>query len=154
MVTPARVVRRARSGLAEAQAGLGDPEPPGLLADACALIVFYLLAGRGMSPRGLEAMRGRVLVSPVTVWEITRKTRDGKLPPLQVPGAADWSEFLLRRGFVFAPLTWEAAALANDLPPLHRDPMDRLLIATAMTAGLTILTNDAAFAAYDVPTLW
>jgi predicted nucleic acid-binding protein len=49
---------------------------------------------------------------------------------------------------------WDIAARAATLPPHHRDPLDRILIATALAAGLPIVTNDAAFAAYGVPTLW
>jgi PIN domain nuclease of toxin-antitoxin system len=125
-----------------------------VLVDACALIVFYVDAGRGMSPAGLEAMNGRALISPITVWEITRKVADGKLPPVQRAGTPDLGAFLAERGFEPAPLTWETAALANALPPHHRDPMDRLLIATAMTLRVPILTSDRVFAAYGVPTLW
>jgi PIN domain nuclease of toxin-antitoxin system len=51
-------------------------------------------------------------------------------------------------------LTPEAAERSNALPPHHRDPTDRMLIATALLTGRTILTSDAAFAAYAAPTLW
>lgn len=125
-----------------------------MLADACAIIIFYELGGRGMSARGLAAMRGRLLLSPVTVWELTRKTADGKLPPPKLADAGNWVDFLRNRGFEPLPLSWEAASLANSLPMHHRDPVDRLLVATAMVAGLPIVTNDAAIAAYGVPTVW
>ena len=107
-----------------------------------------------MSDSGIRAMAGRVLVSPVTVWEITRKVTLGKLPPIHRADTADALDFLRQRGHGTAPLTWEAAALANALPSHHKDPMDRLLIATALTAGMTVITNDAIFAAYGVPTIW
>jgi PIN domain nuclease of toxin-antitoxin system len=97
---------------------------------------------------------GEVFVSPVTVWEITRKHADGKLPDFFSSWRGGFPDFLAERGYRPLSLEWEAAARAAALPWHHRDPMDRLLIATAMTAGLTILTNDAAFAAYGVPTLW
>lgn len=151
-MTPRPVAGEA-VGPAAAAAAAAAPASP-VLADACALIVFYHLAGGGMSPRGLAAMGGPVLVSPITVWELTRKTADGKLPAPRLADASNWVDFLARRGFAPAPLTWEAAALANALPPHHRDPMDRMLIATALAAGLPIVTNDPAFAAYGVPTLW
>ena len=53
------------------------------------------------------------------------------------------------------PLTfaYEAEA-ASLLPPHHKDPMDRMLIATAMMYNLVILTDDRSFASYDVRTLW
>ncbi len=131
-----------------------DDAGPAVIADACALIVFHHEAGAGMSRRGREAMGGRVLISPVTVWELTRKTADGKLPPPRLSDASNWLQFLASRGFGLAPLTWEAASLANTLPLHHRDPMDRLLIATALTAGLPIITNERAFVPYGVATIW
>lgn len=141
-----------RAGFAEAQAAFEPPAP--VIADACAIIVFYELGGKGMSRRGLDAMAGSVLVSPVTVWELTRKTADGKLPPPRLSDAKNWVDFLVNRGFDIAPLTWEAAAAANALPLHHKDPMDRLLIGTALTLGAPILTNDGVFGAYGVPTIW
>jgi predicted nucleic acid-binding protein len=45
------------------------------------------------------------------------------------------------------------ALTAGALPPHHRDPFDRLLIAQAQLEGLTIVTSDAAFDAYDVRVL-
>jgi PIN domain nuclease of toxin-antitoxin system len=135
-------------------AGFHTPGQGPALADACAIIVFYKVGQRGMSARGIAAMSGPILISPVTVWELTRKTADGKLPPPRLSDAQNWLDFLMNRGFEPAPLTWEAAALANQLPLHHRDPMDRLLIATALTMGLPIVTNDAAFAPYGVATIW
>ena len=125
-----------------------------MLADACAIIVFYEVAGRGMSPRGFDAMRGSVLLSPVTVWEITRKTAIGKLPSPRLADAGNWIDFLTNRGFINAPLTWEIAAKANALAMHHRDPMDRMLIATALTMDMPVITNDAIFTAYGVTTVW
>jgi PIN domain nuclease of toxin-antitoxin system len=107
-----------------------------------------------MSRRGIAAMNGKLRVSPVTVWEITRKVNDGKLPPIHRADTADLVDFLHQRGFGLAPLTWEAAARANELPSHHRDPWDRLLIATALIENIPISTNDCAFAAYGVPTVW
>jgi PIN domain nuclease of toxin-antitoxin system len=44
--------------------------------------------------------------------------------------------------------------LAGALPPHHRDPFDRMLVAQAQSEGLTLVTNDERIAAYDVPVLW
>lgn len=46
------------------------------------------------------------------------------------------------------------AQAAAPLPAHHRDPMDRFLIAQPLAEGATIITNDRAFAACGVPTLW
>lgn len=41
-----------------------------------------------------------------------------------------------------------------DLPTIHRDPFDRIIIAQALVDDLIIVTSDAAILQYDVPTLW
>jgi PIN domain nuclease of toxin-antitoxin system len=121
------------------------------LADACALIVFY--AAGPMSRIVRQVMQdGDVAVSSITVWEITRKVALGKLP-------SDWGEgglagLLQRQGFRPLPLSWSDAERANGLPPIHKDPMDRMLIAQAMRHGLEIITNDRLFDGYGVKTVW
>lgn len=127
-----------------------------LLADACALIVFHGYGGQTMTQAGKTAMTsGDVFVSPITVWEITRKIALGKLerpcPPGFTGSLADW---LRTAGYRPLPLTWDAAERANILPMHHKDPMDRMLIAAALDRGLTIVTDDGAFEDYGVPTLW
>lgn len=76
------------------------------------------------------------------------------MPPIHRDDTADLNDFLAQRGFAIAPLTWEAASLANTPPLHHRDPVDRLLIATALTSGLPIIANDRAFAPNGVATVW
>lgn len=51
------------------------------------------------------------------------------------------------------PLTVRHGLAVQELPLHHRDPFDRLLIAQARCEGLTIVTGDRAFAAYDVAVL-
>jgi PIN domain nuclease of toxin-antitoxin system len=49
-------------------------------------------------------------------------------------------------------LKWQAGKL--ELPDHHRDPFDRLLVATALAAGATILTPDPAVRRYPISTRW
>lgn len=77
-------------------------------------------------------------LSPISVWEATVLQRKGRLV---IPGnAADWFEQSLA-GLHEAPLTHEMALLAEKLP-LHGDPADRFLAATAKVLGLTLVTAD------------
>ena len=125
------------------------------LADACALIVFCAAQPEAvMSAGALAAMTGdEVHVSSITVWEITRKASIGRLPALpQADGS--FSGWLLQAGFRMLPLTWRDAERANALPLIHRDPMDRMLIAAALAGDLTVITEDHVFAGYGVRTLW
>ncbi len=126
------------------------------LADACALIAFHGYGGQTMSHAGKTAIStGDVFVSLITVWEITRKVALGKLGQRAPPGfTGSFSEWLRQAGYRVLPMTWEACERANAFPPNHKDPMDRMLIASALDRGLTIITEDPAFAQYGVPTLW
>jgi PIN domain nuclease of toxin-antitoxin system len=126
-----------------------------LLADACALIVFHGHGGQTMTQAGKAAMAtGDIFVSPITVWEISRKIELGKLRRPAPPGFSTLSEWLRHAGYRILPLTWEGCERANGLPMHHKDPMDRMLIATALDRGLTIITEDEVFARYGVTTIW
>jgi PIN domain nuclease of toxin-antitoxin system len=61
---------------------------------------------------------------------------------------------LYQRGYSPLTITHEHAAAVYDLPLIHKDPFDRLLVAQRMVEGLTLVTADAALAAYDVPICW
>ena len=123
------------------------------IADACALLAYFGSGEAPMTEAGRQAMRGDVLVSPITVWELTRKAATGKLPPLPAERGS-FARHLVSLGFRDIPLLWGEAEAANALPAHHRDPMDRMLIATALRADLTIITNDGLFPAYGVRTIW
>jgi PIN domain nuclease of toxin-antitoxin system len=127
-----------------------------LLADACALIAFHGYGGETMSQAGKTALStGDVFVSPITVWEITRKVALGKLDRPCPPGFnGSLAAWLRSAGYRPLPLSWDAAERANALPNHHKDPMDRMLIATALERGCTIITDDAVFDAYGVTTIW
>jgi PIN domain nuclease of toxin-antitoxin system len=127
-----------------------------LLADACALIVFHGYGGQTMTNVGKAAMStGDVFVCPITVWEISRKIAMGKLErPAPSGFSGGLSEWLRQVGYRVLPMTWDACERANALPLHHKDPMDRMLIALALDRGMTIVTDDEAFARYGVETIW
>lgn len=50
------------------------------LADACALLAFFGNSDSPMTKPGMSAMQGKVSISPITVWELTRKACLGKIP--------------------------------------------------------------------------
>jgi len=132
-----------------------SPNPAGYLADACALIVFHAAGARGMSAEAVSVLRGAdVAVSAITIWEITRKVSLGKLPPMPLGPDGSFTGWLRAAGYRLLPLEPAVAERANLLPPLHADPMDRMLVATALLTGRTILSNDGALAPYGVAPLW
>ncbi len=89
-----------------------------------------------------------VLVSAVSLWEVAIKRGVGKL---EVDGTI--IDHLADGGFEPLPISWEHAERAGGLPPHHRDPFDRMLVAQAQAEDLTLVTRDSAFDAYEVTIL-
>lgn len=98
--------------------------------------------------RAIAAPRNLVFISAASLWEIVIKKALGKLA---CPG--DLKEAVEDSGFHLLPVTADHALAVERLPPHHRDPFDRMLIAQAGEEGLTIITADAAFRPYGVPLL-
>jgi PIN domain nuclease of toxin-antitoxin system len=89
-----------------------------------------------------------VLVSAAVAWEISIKRALGKLDaPRDLPAALEAS---LLTGL---PITVVDGDRAGTLPPHHRDPFDRMLVAQALRLGAVIVTRDPAFAAYGIEVL-
>ena len=61
---------------------------------------------------------------------------------------------MAKQGLRPLPVTHLHAVAVYDLPPHHRDPFDRLIIAQAMVENITVLTSDRAFQKYAVDVLW
>ena len=89
-----------------------------------------------------------VFVSTASAWEISLKKALGKLvAPDDLPAQ------LVRHQFTVLPIHLAHALRYGELPLLHRDPFDRMLVAQAQVEDLTIVTGDAAIAAYEVGVL-
>ena len=88
------------------------------------------------------------VVSAVSGWEIAIKRGLGKLkaPP-------DLEVHVKAQGFTLLPMTFGHAEQVASLPPLHRDPFDRMLVAQAKAEGLVLVTQDARIKSYDVAVL-
>jgi PIN domain nuclease of toxin-antitoxin system len=93
-----------------------------------------------------------VFLSAASVWESVVKHGLGKLP-LPEPPALYLPRQRARHGIGALPVNEEDMAALASLPPLHRDPFDRMLIAQAIHHSLTLATVDEAFTEYAVPKL-
>ena len=87
--------------------------------------------------------------SAASLWEVTINASLGR-PDFRV------DPYLLRRGLVDngyteLPITSSHALAVHHLPPIHRDPFDRMLVAQAESEGMLLLTADAAVARYPGP---
>jgi len=87
-----------------------------------------------------------IFISAVVVWEIRIKQALGKL---EVP--RNFRRALEKQAFEMLDVKVEHAHAVADLPPHHRDPFDRMLVAQATVEGLTIVTRDLRFEKYKVP---
>ncbi|HEX2132104.1 MAG TPA: type II toxin-antitoxin system VapC family toxin [Actinophytocola sp.] len=101
----------------------------------------------------VEDLRTRLFLSAASSWEISVKYGLGKLP-LPVPPAEYVPVRMRDNGVRGLPVTHRHALHVATLPPHHRDPFDRMLIAQAQLEDLTVLTADRRFEKYDVPVRW
>jgi PIN domain nuclease of toxin-antitoxin system len=90
-----------------------------------------------------------VFVSAASAWEIAIKSALGK-----IVARATLAEAIRDYGFEPLPISVEHGDAVRELPPHHRDPFDRMLIAQALTEGLIIVTRDPWFAQYGVSVTW
>jgi PIN domain nuclease of toxin-antitoxin system len=118
-----------------------------VLLDTCASI--WLFEQQPMSAASLHAIRAasamaRVLVSPVSAWEIGLLARRPRGTLSFQPSPQGWfADLLDLPGMRLTPLSAKAAIGASYLPGrLHGDPADRLLIATARELDVPIVTRD------------
>ena len=118
------------------------------------LLDTHLLLWAASEPQRLSA-KARVLLldsanqlvfSSASLWEISIKNGLER-PDFNVDPRRLW-RMLLVNGYRELPVTSEHTVALTDLPPLHKDPFDRILIAQARVEGLTLLTADKALAKY------
>lgn len=91
----------------------------------------------------------RLFVSAAIAWEFADLRSRGRLPEI-----ADFEQVQDMLGLQILPVPPELWRLSQGLPNLHGDPVDRMLIAHALDADLTIVTADETIRAYPVRTLW
>jgi PIN domain nuclease of toxin-antitoxin system len=91
--------------------------------------------------------------SPGSLFEIAIKVRLGKLP-LDAPFGAIFPAKLSSSAIHLLPLEAHQIEPLTTFPFHHRDPFDRLIAATALVEGLTLVSADPVFDAYGVTRLW
>jgi PIN domain nuclease of toxin-antitoxin system len=101
----------------------------------------------------LEDPGHRKLVSLATCWEIAIKAGLGKLV-LSEPSGTYIPNALARTLFELLPISLAHATAVESLPPHHRDPFDRLLVAQARIEAIPLVSADVAFDAYGITRLW
>ncbi len=90
-----------------------------------------------------------IFFSAVCIWEVSIKYACGRKDFPVEPRALRRS--LIDNGYTEIAITSTHALAVGALPPIHRDPFDRILIAQAISEGITLLTADAVVAKYPGP---
>ncbi|MBE9198656.1 MULTISPECIES: type II toxin-antitoxin system VapC family toxin [unclassified Nodularia (in: cyanobacteria)] len=120
-------------------------------------IFLWFISGDQKLPihlqNSIRDLNNDVYLSCVSVWEATVKYQLGKLPLPESP------EIYLpkqRQQHLISSLNLDEQSIAQlvNLPLLHRDPFDRILICQALQHDMTIVTVDSAIRAYSVSTLY
>ena len=99
--------------------------------------------------RLLSNPRNELLFSAASLWEIAIKNALGREDFRVEPRLL--RRGLLDNGYAELPVTSQHAVNIDGLPPLHKDPFDRLLLAQALSEGITLLTGDPQLARYPGP---
>lgn len=94
----------------------------------------------------LDDPRNELLFSAASLWEVAIKCSLGRDDFRVDPRL--FRRGLLDNGYRELPVTSEHAVNLDSLPPLHKDPFDRLLVAQALAEGVVLLTADAQLARY------
>jgi PIN domain nuclease of toxin-antitoxin system len=125
-----------------------------LLLDTC-VFLWFINGDRHLPNSIYEKIRepkNEVFLSPVSIWECIVKHQIGKLFLPKSP-----AEYLLaqreRHKISSLPLDESSVVHLSDLPPIHRDPFDRMLICQAIEHQMTLVTVDNIIRSYPVEIL-
>lgn len=119
-------------------------------------VFLWFISGDNRLPEtmrdSIRDLNNEVYLSVVSLWEVIIKHRLGKLPLPQPPEVYLPTQ---RERHQISSLFLDEASVSHlvNLPRIHRDPSDRMLICQAMQHGLTIVTVDDVVSKYSVPVL-
>lgn len=116
-------------------------------------LLIWAAAGADRLPararKWLGDQKNTLLFSPATLWEIAIK-RSLNRPDFRID-ARVLRRGLLDNGYRELPILTQHMVAVESLPPIHKDPFDRMLIAQAIVEGVVLLTDDATVARYPGP---
>jgi len=126
-----------------------------LLLDAHALL--WETTGDDRLPGSVRILiddpRSRLVLSVATTWELTLKTLAGRLR-LPEPPAAYFEGLIRDARFEVLPVEQRHVAVLQELPEIHDDPFDRMLVAQALVDDLDLVSGDERIRRYPVRTVW
>ena len=121
-----------------------------LLDTHIAMWTFFQQRRLSVKARSLiEDRQNSLIFSTASLWEIAIKRALGKREFQFDPRVL--RRAMLDDGYEELPVLGQHAVEVDSLPPIHKDPFDRILIAQAMVEGITLLTPDPVIAKYPGP---
>lgn len=108
-------------------------------------------------PRGVKELIAdattKVMVSVASTWELTLKALAGRLV-LPAPPAEHFAEHFAEFGYELLSIHQRHVAALQELPAIHDDPFDRMLVAQALVEDLDLVSGDERIRRYPVRTIW
>jgi len=120
------------------------------------VLIWWITLDRRLSAKASDLIRSRrnaIFWSVASSWEVSIKYALGKLIFDEPPESLLPSE-LDRNQIETLPILNTHAFLAGQLPPHHKDPFDRMLVAQASIESMGIISNDVKLHHYDVDVFW
>jgi PIN domain nuclease of toxin-antitoxin system len=102
--------------------------------------------------RAILDTENTIYVSVVSAWEVAIKCSIEKLK--LDGGVSEFYRMISDNGFALLPIAKQHLECLQSLPFHHRDPFDRLLVATAAAESLIVITSDENITRYGVPVIW
>ena len=97
-------------------------------------------------------LENMIYISIASLWELAIKLSSGKL---KFDGGIDgFIEIIYKNEFALLEISPKHIKIITELPFIHRDPFDRLLVAQAMSEGMVIMTGDDNILKYGVEHIW
>jgi len=118
--------------------------------------LWAITADARLSPLAQRVFLGganELLLSAASLWEIAIKVRIGKLP-LPLPADRYLREQLSLNAIQVLPVEAVHVLRLFELPDIHRDPFDRMLVAQCQVENTPLLSGDAQLRQYEVEVLW
>lgn len=119
--------------------------------------VWYVSSQRRLTDPARDMIGGEdnnIYLSLASVWELAIKFRTGKLELLPPP-FSDWIDRELNtNSFRLLEIKLQHLKLIADLPLVHRDPFDRLIVVQSIAEGMSLISNDRVFDQYNVKRIW
>ncbi|MCL2420990.1 MAG: type II toxin-antitoxin system VapC family toxin [Defluviitaleaceae bacterium] len=118
--------------------------------------IWWFLNGNEKLPKtakeAIVNMDNTIFISMATIWEVAIKMSIGKL---EFDGGIDgFIKAIVDNDFMLLEIDVEHIKATVDLPLIHRDPFDRMIIAQAMVEDVPVMTTDENVLKYDITVIW